>query len=163
MDALLVVESWFGNTRAIAESVAGGMEQCGGRVRVVSVEDAPGEVSADVDVLVVGAPTHNRGLSTVATREKASAAAGGSGRAGVREWIGAVVLPEGLRIAVFDTVTSRGWLSGSAAKAAARILVRRQPGFSAETSSFTVAGLEGPLRDGQAEAAHRWGQRLAGA
>lgn len=161
MDALVVVESWFGNTREIAESIADGITERGGQARIVSVEDAPTEVPDDVDVLVLGAPTHNRGLSTPETRAKATEGRDQDGRRGVREWIESVELREGLRVAVFDTTTGRGWLSGSAAKAAARILIRREPRVPAETQSFTVTGFQGPLKAGETQAAHRWGQRLA--
>lgn len=159
MDALVVVESWFGNTREIAESIAGGITERGGQVRIVSVEDAAVEVPAEVDVLVIGAPTHNRGLSTAETRDKATEGRGGRG---VREWIESAELREDLRVAVFDTTTGRGWLSGSAAKAAAKILSRREPRVPAETQSFTVRGFQGPLKAGETQAAHQWGQRLAG-
>ncbi len=161
MDALLVVESWFGNTQAIAESVARGLSQHGGRVRMVRVEDAPAEVGTDVDLIALGAPTHNGGLSTAASRQKAITAGGAHGATGVREWAETVELRDGLTVVLFDTVTSKSWLSGSAAKEAARILALRGVRTRVETKSFTVRGTKGPLRPGQADAAHDWGQHLA--
>lgn len=161
MDALLVVESWFGNTRTIADAIAQGLSQHGGRVQLISVEDAPAEVPANVDLVVLGAPTHNRGLSTDATRQKAIAAGAEHAATGAQEWVDTVQLRDGLKVAVFDTVTSKSWFSGSAAKAAARILTRRGLATSVETKSFTVRGLKGPLRPGQADAAQNWAQHLA--
>ncbi|ROR73414.1 flavodoxin family protein [Bogoriella caseilytica] len=158
MEALVVVESWFGNTLTIAESVAEGIIDGGGRARVVKVEDAEVQIPDDVDLLIIGAPTHIRGLSTSQTRQEASSGRGGPG---VREWIETVELREGLRLALFDTAASMRWLAGSAAKAAARKLTRREPHLSAEIKSFVITGKEGPLKDGETQAAHQWGQSLA--
>ena len=158
MDALLIVESWFGNTRRVADAIAQGLSQDGGRVRLVNVEEAPDEVPAGVNLVVLGAPTHNRGLSTAATRQKAGSEPGVTG---AREWVDNVRLRDGVTVAVFDTVTSRSWFSGSAAKAAARALARRGPARCVETRSFTVGAAKGPLRPGEIEAARTWGRQLA--
>lgn len=161
VDALVIVESWFGNTRAIADAIGQGLSQHGGRVQLIDVEDAPVEVPADVDLVVLGAPTHDRGLSTAATRQKAVEAGAEHGATGAQEWVDTVQLRDGVKVAVFDTVTSKSWFSGSAAKAAARILTRRGLTPAVQTQSFTVSGLKGPLCPGQAEAAQSWGQHLA--
>lgn len=159
MDVLLVVESWFGNTRAVAEAIATGMAEAGARVRVVGVDDAPNE-PPEVDLIVIGAPTHNRGLSTAATREKATSLGGDAGRAGVREWLANLDRRDGQPVAAFDTINGPSWLSGSAARAIKRVLSQRSPGLVIETRSFVVHGLKGPLRAGQAESAHAWGRHL---
>lgn len=161
VEVLLVVESWFGNTRTIADAIAQGLSQQGGRVQMLNVEDALAELPAGVDLVVLGAPTHNRGLSTTATRQKAIAAGAKHGATGAQEWVDTVQLRDGVKVAVFDTVTSKSWFSGSAAKAAARTLARRGLAAAAETKSFTVRGLKGPLRPGQVNAAQSWGQHLA--
>ena len=161
VDALLVVESWFGNTRAVADAIARGLSHHGARVQLVDVEDAPAEVPAGVGLVVLGAPTHNRGLSTVATRQKAVEAGAEHSATGAREWVDTVQLRDGVKVAVFDTVTSKSWLNGSAAKAAARILARRGLAAGIETKSFTVGGLKGPLGPGQADTAQNWGRHLA--
>ena len=125
--ALIIVESCFGNTRAIADSVAAGLIDGGVDAQVVDVDEAPSCLPADLDLLILGAPTHNRGLPTAATRAKACAQAG-SGKAshGIGGWLETVAIPASIDAAAFDTVISKGWLSGSAAKAIAKTLQRRQ-------------------------------------
>ena len=70
MRALVVYESMFGNTQAIADAVADGLAA---RVRVDAVEvgAAPTVVGDDVVLLVVGGPTHAFGMSRQATRQDA--------------------------------------------------------------------------------------------
>jgi flavodoxin len=55
MSSLVVYESMWGNTKTVAEAVAEGI---GRDVAVVHVADAPVLVPSDVDLLVVGGPTH---------------------------------------------------------------------------------------------------------
>lgn len=164
MRVLVVVESHFGNTRAIADEVAQGVADAGGRASVVPVNEAPTQIPADVDVLVVGAPTHSRGLSTAATRRQADQSGGDGAGQGLREWIDTLDFPSTLTIAAFDTTVSKGWFSGSAAKVASTILARRvqgQPGVTVQPpQSFLVGGTKGPLQDGQRQSAHAWGAQL---
>ena len=100
MRALVVVESSFGNTRAVAEAVAEGL----GDAEVRSVETAPDEL-AGIDLLVVGGPTHAFGMSRDGTRAEAirQGAPGEPGRPGIREWLATLKPPEGLAVATFDT------------------------------------------------------------
>ena len=62
--ALVIVESHFGNTRTIARAVAAGLADAGVRASVLDADRA-GAPPADLDLLVLGAPTHNRGLSNI--------------------------------------------------------------------------------------------------
>ena len=61
MGALVVYESMFGSTRAVAQAVADGITSIM-PVEVVEVASAPDPSTLAVDVLVVGAPTHAFGL-----------------------------------------------------------------------------------------------------
>ena len=160
--ALIIVESCFGNTRAIADSVAAGLIDGGVDAQVVDVDEAPSCLPADLDLLILGAPTHNRGLPTAATRAKACAQAG-SGKAshGIGEWLETVAIPASIDAAAFDTVISKGWLSGSAAKAIAKALQRHQGRRTASVRSFVVTANKGPLATGQETDAHSWGRELA--
>ena len=54
--ALIIVESCFGNTRAIADSVAAGLIDGGVDAQVVDVDEAPSCLPADLDLLILGAP-----------------------------------------------------------------------------------------------------------
>lgn len=60
----------FGNTRAVAEAVAQGLGSAM-TVELVEVSAAPLE-SQDVDLLVVGGPTHAFGMSRPTTRSDAA-------------------------------------------------------------------------------------------
>ena len=160
--ALIVVESCFGNTRAIAEAVAAGLIEGGVEAQVIDVSQAPSALPADLDLLVLGAPTHNRGLPTTATRAKAHAQAGADGASqGISQWLGNAEIPASLSVAAFDTVISKGWLSGSAAKAIAKALQRHQGRRTASVRSFVVTANKGPLADGEKTDAHSWGRELA--
>src|SRR5262245_64582747 len=129
MRTLVVYESWFGNTRELAETVAEALA-AEGEVTVLSVDD-PLPALDECDLLVVGAPTHVHGLSSGMSR-KGAIEQGGHGEpgVGVREWI--AKLPNGARgprVVAFDTRLNKPvLLVGSAARGVARRL--RQHGYT---------------------------------
>ena len=160
--ALIVVESYFGNTRAIAEAVAAGLIEGGVDAQVVDVSRAPSALPADLDLLVLGAPTHNRGLPTATSRAKACEQAGsGEASHGIGGWLETTAIPASTGAAAFDTVISKSWLSGSAAKAIAKALQRHQGRRTVSIRSFVVTASKGPLADGEKTDAHSWGRELA--
>src|SRR5437879_3258360 len=111
MHALIVVESVFGNTRAVADAVAAGLATCM-QVEVVDVA-APGTGDTGVDVLVVGGPTHAHGMTRAGTRKGPG---GGTTRAGVglREWLASLEAGGHRPAAAFDTRFDKPrWLVGS--------------------------------------------------
>ena len=61
MSALVVYESMYGNTDSIARAIAEGIENVM-PVTVVNVNHASTSALLDIDLLVVGAPTHVHGL-----------------------------------------------------------------------------------------------------
>ncbi|MFB9385591.1 flavodoxin family protein [Pseudonocardia petroleophila] len=161
MDALVVVESMFGNTRRIAEAVALGL---GDRVhaRVLEVGDPEAARAAAVaDLLVVGGPTHAFGMSRPATRRSAAEQGAPAVEVGLREWL-ADLAPAGpgRTAAAFDTRADRPRLPGSAASAAARRLRRSGYAVVARPASFRVTGTTGPLVAGEEERARVWGVNL---
>lgn len=174
MNTLVVHESHFGNTRTVAEAVADGIAdgiaseaRAGheGRVEVVDVTHAPDRLAADVDLLVVGAPTHAFSMSRASTRRDARAQGADPGHEarGVREWLETLTptgdLPD---IATFDTrVTAVRKLPGSAARAAGRSVVRHHLGSVVDSASFFVEDSHGPLADGELDRARAWGRALA--
>ena len=167
MKALMIIESWFGNTRTVGEEIAQILRDRGTEVRVVNVQDAPSRVPAGTELRILGAPTHSRGLPTAATREKAASAAQSAGQSaeaastGMREWLGSATIESQQKVVVFDTVTAKNWIAGSAAKAAAKVLRSRLPQSSVDVRSFVVRGTQGPLAPGEIDAARRWGEELA--
>jgi hypothetical protein len=164
MTALVVFESMFGNTQQIADAVTEGLARHL-PVEQVEVGAAPVAIGSDVEVLVVGGPTHAFGLSRPGTRRSAAQQAEDelvSRGMGLREWLG--TLPKGssdVAVATFDTGISKPRLPGSAAAAAEKRL--RRLGFQVlgRPQSFFVEGTTGPLVPGERERARRWGEELA--
>jgi hypothetical protein len=161
MLVVVVYESMFGNTRKIATAVAEGLRGCGDVV--VTEVGAASAPSTDCDLLVVGAPTHAFGLSRPQTRldaaRQAPAGIVSTGR-GVREWIEDLSGPATMPVAVFDTRIKKGWLTGSAARAAAKRLRHKGYRLIVAPESFVVTDSLGPLADGEAARARQWGELL---
>ena len=162
MRSLVVYESWFGNTRGLAEKIAAALAE-EGDVTVVSV-DEPIPSLQDVDLVVLGAPTHVHGLSSKRSREAAldQGAHGWNYGIGARGWIGRLPVGGGPAVAVFDTRAHKPTLLvGSAARGMARRLRQRGYDLAAEPESFFVQGTPGPLEEGELERAEEWGKTLA--
>lgn len=161
MRVLVVYESMFGNTEAVARAVAEGLS---GRMDVELTEVAKASLSGRVDLIVAGGPTHAFSLSRPSTRKDAIAqgATDGSETIGLREWLGG--LPRATHseaFAAFDTrVEKVRHLPGSAAAKAAKI-ARRLGYAPAGQESFYVTGTTGPLVHGELERARAWGVQLA--
>ena len=159
MNAIVIYESIYGNTRAIAEAVAEGL---GDGARTMT----PAELSAEAthtDLLVVGGPTHIHGMATDRSRRVALETAGAQAPAGpaLRDWLGELAGAPGAQAAAFDTRLNKPeWLTGAASLRIARRL--RRHGYTVlDTASFLVAESEGPLVDGELERARDWGADLA--
>ena len=169
MRAVVVYESMYGNTRAIAEAIGEGLRPTYD-VAVVRVGRVLPGTLADVDLLVVGGPTHVWSMSRTKTREGAAASAQKSGSglslepdatdAGLREWFGSLGRRSG-RAAAFDTrIDSPAMLTGRASKAIARRLRRRGYELAARPESFLVTK-RNTLVDGEVGRAQAWAAGLA--
>ncbi len=166
MRSLVVYESVYGNTRAIAEAIAEGL----GVAEVRPVHEA-GRLDQPVGLLVVGGPTHMHGMATQRTRQMAVEAGhedgathvepGAATEVGLREWIRDLRRATGAPAAAFDTrVDHSPWLTGAASRGIAKRLERR--GYTiAGTASFLVTDSEGPLAEGELDRARAWGTELA--
>ena len=144
MNAVVIQESIYGNTRAVAEAIAEGL----GGAPVLT----PGELhdTEDIDLLVVGGPTHMHGVATARSRRGALEAAGaqpGEDPA-LRDWLAALPRATVAQAAAFDTRLNKArWLTGAASRGIAKRL--RRHGYAVvDTASFLVAGNEGPLLAG---------------
>lgn len=164
--ALVVYESMFDNTARVADAIAQGLELGGMRVTVVDVAAAPPVDGVDVDLLVVGAPTHAFSLSRQSSREDAvrQGAKAERARVGVREWLaaGRPSARSTTRLAaVFDTRVRKVRHLKAAASRARRVL--GQLGFTLveRPTGFLVDDLKGPLLDGETDRAVSWGLELA--
>lgn len=155
----------FGNTRRIAEAVAEGLSGHG-QVEVVNVDDALLPLPLDLDLLVIGAPTHAFGMSRPGTRRSAAEQSPDkkvTQVTGVREWIARMV-KSGTKVdtAVFDTRFAKPhWMTGAASRGAARRLRRAGLRLRVRPESFFVTATSGPLAQGEWERAHSWGHMLA--
>jgi len=160
MHAVIVVESIWGNTESIAREIAAGLGE--GRIDVVAAASAPSALEGDVDVLIVGGPTHAFSMSTTRTRDAArQQGAVAIPARGIREWIAGHASPRrAIPVATFDTRVVVPRLPGSAAKKAMRRLLALGYRPAAEPEAFGVQGYAGPVADGELERARRWGAEL---
>ena len=160
MGALVVYESMFGNTKEIACAIAEGI---GGHTRITPIDLLMDDALSDVDLLVVGGPTHALGMSRLETRRGAEeqGAIAALVAVGVRERIPALGKQIMRRAAAFDTrINKPRILTGAASKGIARML--RRLGYKVVTrpESFLVDGTKGPLVAGELERARAWGETL---
>jgi flavodoxin-like protein len=163
MRTLVVFESMYGNTEHIARAIAEGL----GDAQVVEVGTAPVVLPADLELLVVGGPTHAHGMSRARSRADAARRVDEpivSTGIGIREWIAVVEPRPNVVATAFDTrVNGRELFTGSAAKGAAKALADR--GFRvAPPESFVLDGMTGRPFDRIAtvelERARTWGRTL---
>ena len=166
MRALVVFESMFGNTEKVAGAVAHGLQLEGVDTGLVEVRSAPARLASDVDLLVVGGPTHAFSMSRAGTRADAVRQGAAPERAtvGLREWLDQVELePDHLpELATFDTrVTKVRWLPQAAGPSAGRAGRHRGMRLVAKPVGFLVEDLQGPLLAHEEEHAVTWGRTLA--
>ena len=171
MRALVVYESYFGNTRDVALAIARGLGSVANvEVEALEVGQAP-VTSRGIDLLVVGGPIHAWGMPRPSTRADALAKAGAahvdapSHGPGVREWLATLTHPvPGPRAAVFDTAMRTSWFPvGNAGTGEARALERSGALVVAAPEHFYVTDTRGPLVDGELARAERWGATLVDA
>jgi hypothetical protein len=172
MRALVVYESMYGNTHAIADAIAEGIRATG-EVRVVPVADAAPQMVVWADLVIVGGPTHAHGMSTSGSRKSAvESAAKPDGWSevsldpaaeglGIREWFESVGDAAGKPAAAFDTrAKAPAILTGRASSGIAKGL--RSHGFRllVDPESFLVDTHQ-RLIGGEMERATAWGANLA--
>lgn len=161
MNVLIVCESSFGNTRHVAEAIAAGLNEEGHDVDLFDVDEAPQDIPARVELLIVGTPTHNMTMSTATSRARAVVeGASELPVIGIHDWIEMVTPRRHLVVRTFDTRTTGRFLP-SAARDATRAL--KSNGFHAAKTgeSFQVDPLTGGLSAGEIERARAWGTTLS--
>lgn len=157
---LIVYETGFGNTALVANRIAEGLGAVAD-VSVLPVAEAPLSIEPDVDLVVVGGPTHAFSMSRESTRRDAERQGGEDPGTGIREWLGGVGASDGQPFACFDTRVSKvRHLPGSAAKSACRLIRHRKVGRLVDLQSFYVGDVAGPLLDGELDRATEWGSQL---
>jgi hypothetical protein len=165
MRALVAYESMFGNTERVARAVAAGLRLEGIDATVVDVGEHPEADLTDVDLLVLGAPTHGFSLSRPVSRHDAVRQGGReeAERSGMREWLAS--LPHSDRpvlAATFDTrVTKVRYLPASASRRAARGLTERGHRMVSPPVGFLVQDVCGPLESREVDRAIAWSRKVA--
>ncbi|MEX0664661.1 MAG: flavodoxin domain-containing protein [Acidimicrobiia bacterium] len=169
MKAVVVYESMYGNTHAIADAIGRGLEHTAD-VTVVAVHDVDAALMQGADLVVVGGPTHVHGMSRASTREAAVDAAEkpesglimdpGADGDGVREWLDSIGRLD-TRAAAFDTrLDAPAPLTGRASKGIAHKLRQHGCELVADPESFLVTK-ETHLEPDEEAHARRWGATLA--
>jgi menaquinone-dependent protoporphyrinogen IX oxidase len=172
MKSVVVYESMYGNTHAVADAIAAGLGGPDNNLTVLPVHEATTEALAGVDLLVVGGPTHVHGMTRPSTRKAAVDAAekpdanlvldpDAEGE-GLREWFDeAGALPHAA--AAFDTrADASAIVTGRASKGIAKRLHKHGCALVLEPESFLVTK-ENHLLDHETEHARAWGAALGAA
>jgi len=161
MKAVVVYESLWGNTAAIAQAIAEGI---GTETQALSTAEATPEALQGVDLIVGGSPLFAMRLPTDEMRENIRSktdtfpAPPDLSAPSMRDWLESVPTGQG-RCAAFETRI--WWSPGSAAKAIQNSLQKAGYAPIARPQRFRVTGMTGPLKKGELERARKWGARLA--
>lgn len=161
MKAMVVYESLWGNTAAIARAIAEGL---GPDTPAFSTDEATPEALPGVGLIVAGAPLLGFTLPTDEIRQNisrdSSMPASDTSHPSMRSWL--AELPEGTgRSVAFETRI--WWSPGSAARKISAILGAKGYASIAPDERFIVTDRFGPLRDGEIERARAWGKSLSNA
>jgi hypothetical protein len=157
--AVVVYESLWGNTAAIARAIAEGI---GPEACAVPTDLATPDLVADADLIVAGAPVLGFRLPTdgmrASVRSDPKAPPPDLDHPSMRTWLASVPHGHG-RSAAFETRI--WWSPGGAVGTIGKSL--EEAGFRpvAKPAKFVVGGKYGPLRDGETDRARRWGADLA--
>ena len=159
MKAIVVYESLWGNTAAIARAIAEGM---GPGAQALTTAEATPTVISGVDLIVAGAPVlgfqlpseqMRESIRTNPTRPKADYS-----HPTMRAWLAGLPAGSG-RYAAFET--RLWWSPGGATKAIGQGLEKAGYREALKARRFIVNGAYGPLRKGELEKARAWGAELA--
>ncbi len=154
MKALIVYDSVFGNTKAIAEAVAKAFKKT--EVNVVKVSDASASLVKEADILIVGSPT--RAMSPIPS---------------IKAWLKSLdrEVVKGKSAAAFDTrmdaeeLNSKVYsffegIMGHAVETIEKSLKHKGAVIAIPGGGFIVKESEGPLRAGETERAVEWAKGI---
>jgi flavodoxin len=159
MHAIVVFESVWGNTAAIARAIAEGL---GEGTQAYATDEVPADRLVNADLIVAGSPVFAFSLPSEGTRQRLlqSETDGPTpdlSHPPLRSWLDGIPAGKGFA-AAFET---RIWWSprgatGTIEKKLAKAGYQRL----AKGEKFIVRDKYGPLRDGELERARSWGARL---
>jgi hypothetical protein len=165
MQALVVYESMYGNTHAVAVNIAAGLGATH-EVTLVPVTRATRELIAAADLIVAGGPTHMHGMPTVTSRRMAAETARKQDSGlnldpdadgpGLRAWLEGLDAEDALA-AAFDTrLSGIPALTGRASRGISRLLSSQGCRLVVPPECFLV-GTQNTLLKGEGERARAWG------
>ena len=141
MRSLIVYDSYFGNTKLIAETIA---EVLGSDTQIVHVSEFKKDMLKDVELLIVGSPILGWKPS-----ENISAFLMSFGNGEL----------EGVNAGTFDT-RAKIFFHGDATKKMSEILEMLGAKIVLDPMYFYVRGTKGPLFDDELENAKKWIKKL---
>ena len=155
MKALVIYDSFFGNTEKIAQAIGQALGSQG-EVEVCRVGEVRPEQLAGLNLLVVGSPTRAFRPSPAISKFLGGIPANGL---------------QGIKVAAFDTGISLQdahsailsffvRLFGYAAKPIADKLTKKGGELAVSPEGFFVKGSEGPLKEGELERAADWAKQI---
>ena len=160
MQAIVVYESHWGNTEAVARAIAEGI---GTGARALTTDEATADVVTGADLVVAGAPViafslPRAGAATQLEGDTKAPRPADVSHPMLRTWLDALPAGRGW-FAAFET---RIWWSprgatGTIESRFAKAGYRRK----GKAERFIVGGAYGPLREGELERARAWGATLA--
>jgi len=146
--ALIVFDSWYGNTRLVAEEIARGISSTG-RVTttVTSVQELNPPRMRQYDIIVIGSPNHQ-----------------GAATHSVRRLLHELALErlDSKTISLFDTCSRRQ--SAPVTIKMRRALTHDDPSLHLASPGISVVvdGMQGPIHEGEVSKCREFGARLAG-
>jgi hypothetical protein len=159
MQAVVVYESHWGNTEAVARAIAEGI---GPGARALATDEATPEIVAGADLVVAGAPVIAFSLPRDGAQKQLAADTKGPrpadlGHPLLRAWLDTVPAGRGW----FAAYETRIWWSPRGATGSIESRLQKA-GYRrvAKAERFIVGGSYGPLRDGELERARAWGLTL---
>ena len=155
MKALVIYDSFFGNTEKIAQAIGEALSSHG-EVQVLKVSNAKLEHLAGLSLLVVGSPTRAFRPSPAISSFLGRIPANGL---------------QGIKVAAFDTGISLQdansailsffvKLFGYAAKPIAAKLAKKGGALAIPPEGFFVRGSEGPLKEGELDRVADWAKQI---
>jgi hypothetical protein len=160
MQAVVVYESFWGNTAAIARAIAEGL---GPNAQALTTDEATAEVVSSADLVVAGAPVLGFRLPTDEVRkgllrEYGAPTPADTSHRSMRSWLEALPQGRGLVTAFetrfrFSPGGSIGTITHEMERAGYRPIAKGR--------KFLVTGKYGPLKNGELARARLWGAELA--
>ena len=164
MKAIVVYESYWGNTASVAQAIAEGL---GEGARAMAADEAKAEALAGAGLIVAGSPIIAFSLPSEKTRndmvakpDKKAPCPPDLSHPSIRTWL--VALQEGsggVRAAAFET----GFKLSPGGSAGKILRMLEEKGYKpiAKKQRFLVKASYGPMKDGELDRAKAWGAELA--